>query len=172
MRRCLCHRGFTLIELLVVIAVLGILASAVLARPLRQHAQQQLEIASRRLRLGLDRGRLAAERNGEACGLTLSSQGWGAVVDGSLPTCRGAIASLINRGADAIALQSNLPETVRSTANGLILDGGLVLLKHPDLAQPRCVVIGFLVGITRAGIYQASPEVALSSSRCLPNDAG
>ena len=172
MRRCLCHRGFTLMELLVVIAVLGILASAALARPLRQHAQQQLEIASRRLRLGLDRGRLAAERSGGACGLTLSSQGWGAVVDGSLPTCRGAMASLTDRGADAIALQSNLPETVRFTANGLILDGGLVLLTHPDLAPPRCVVIGLPLGITRAGTYQASPEVALSSSHCLPNDAG
>ena len=170
MRRCLCHRGFTLMELLVVIAVLGILASAALARPLRQHAQQQLEIASRRLRLGLDRGRLAAERSGEACGLTLSSQGWGAVVDGSLPTCRGAMASLTDRGA--IVFQSNLPETVRFTANGLILDGGLVLLKHPDLAQPRCVVTGLPLGITCAGTYQASPEVALSSSHCLPNDAG
>ena len=172
MRRCLCHRGFTLVELLVVIAVLAILASAALARPSRQQAQQQLEIASRRLRLGLDRGRLAAERSGEACGLTLSSQGWGAVLDGSLPTCRGAMASLTDRGAAAIALQSNLPETVRFTANGLILDGGLVLLTHPDLAQPRCVVIGLPLGITRAGTYQASPEVALSSSHCLPNDAG
>ena len=82
------------------------------------------------------------------------------------------MASLTDRGADAIALQSNLPETVRFTANGLILDGGLVLLTHPDLAPPRCVVIGLPLGITRAGTYQASPEVALSSSHCLPNDAG
>ena len=172
MKHALNNGGFTLLELLVVVAVVGILASTALARPSRQQAQQQLDIAMRRLRIGLDRGRLAAERSGEACGLTMSPQGWGAVVDGSLPTCSGAVRALTGDGSHSIALLSNLPETVRFTANGLILDGGLVLLMHPDLAQPRCLVIGLPLGITRAGSYQASPKVALSSSHCLPNDAG
>ena len=164
-------RGFTLIELLVVVAVVGMLASAALARPSRQHAQQQLDIAMRRLRVGLDRGRLAAERSGEACGLALSPQGWGAGQDGTLSPCRASVMSLTSEGADRVELRSNLPQTIRFTANGLVLDGGLVLLAHPDLAQQRCLVIGLPLGITRVGTYQASAEVPLSSAHCLPNHA-
>ena len=165
-------RGFTLMELLVVVAVVGMLASAALARPSRPHAQQQLDIAMRRLRVGLDRGRLAAERSGEACGLSLSPQGWGPAQDGTLPPCRASVTSLTSEGADRVELRSNLPQTIRFTANGLVLDGGLVLLAHPDLALQRCLVIGLPLGITRVGTYQASPEVPLSSAHCLPNHAG
>ena len=171
MKPALNNSGFTLLELLVVVAVVGILASTALARPSRQHAQQQLDIAMQRLRIGLDRGRLAAERSGEACGLTMSPQGWGAVVDGSLPTCSGAVRALTGEGSHSIELRSNLPGTIRFTANGLILDGGLLLLKHSDLEQPRCLVIGLPLGINRIGLYQSSPDAALSSSHCLPNDA-
>ena len=171
MKHALNNGGFTLLELLVVVAVVGILASTALARPSRQQAQQQLDIAMRRLRIGLDRGRLAAERSGEACGLTMSPQGWGAVVDGSLPTCSGAVRALTDQGAHSIFLHSNLPETIRFTANGLVLDGGLVVLEHPDQAQQRCLVIGLPLGITRFGHYQANPELPLSSAHCLPSDA-
>ena len=172
MKKTLINGGFTLMELLVVVTIVGILASTALARPSHQQAQQQLDIAMRRLRLGLDRGRLAAERSGEACGLNLAAQGWGVVVDGSLPTCSGAVGALTDQGAHSIVLHSNVPETIRFTANGLVLDGGLVLLSHPDLAQKRCLVIGLPLGITRVGTYQSSPDDALSSSHCLPTDAG
>ena len=172
MQRSRSNGGFTLLEVVVVMAVLGILASSVLARPSHQEAQQQLDIAMRRLRVGLDRGRLAAERSGEACGLTLSPQGWGAGDAQALPTCRAAATTLTGQGADRVQLRSNLPQTIRFTANGLVLDGGLVLLSHPDLAQQRCLVIGLPLGITRVGTYQSSPDDALSSSHCLPTDAG
>ena len=171
MKKTLINGGFTLMELLVVVTIVGILASTALARSSHQQAQQQLAIAMRRLRLGLDRGRLAAERSGEACGLNLAAQGWGVVVDGSLPTCSGAVGALTDQGAHSIVLHSNLPETIRFTANGLVLDGGLVVLEHPDQAQQRCLVIGLPLGITRFGHYEANPELPLSSAHCLPSDA-
>ncbi|MEB3254083.1 MAG: type II secretion system protein [Synechococcus sp.] len=171
MKHSLNHGGFTLLELLVVTAVMGILATSVLARPSQRQAQQQVEIALRRLRVGLDRGRLAAERSGAACGLSLFPESWGAGHDQALPPCRAAVTTLTGRGADRVQLRSNLPQTIRFTANGLVLDGGLVLLSHPDLVQQRCLVIGLPLGITRVGTYQStSPDDALSSAHCRPKD--
>ena len=55
-------RGFTLVELLVVVVILGLLASMALISQGRQREQLELDAALRLLRVGLDRGRLAAER--------------------------------------------------------------------------------------------------------------
>ena len=64
--------GFSLVECLVVIALLGILAT--LAIPSSSAVQRRLELDSglRRLRVGLDRGRMAAERDRQPCALQLS----------------------------------------------------------------------------------------------------
>jgi len=56
------NRGFSLLELLVVVAVLGILAGMAVAHAGRDRDRQQLLSAMRSLRVGLDRGRMAAER--------------------------------------------------------------------------------------------------------------
>ena len=154
MKKTLINGGFTLMELLVVVTIVGILASTALARPSHQQAQQQLDIAMRRLRLGLDRGRLAAERSGEACGLHLAAQGWSAVVDGSLPTCSGAVGALTDQGAHSIVLHSNLPETIRFTANGLVLDGGTAVLSAAGHPSQRCLVMSLPLGITRFGQFR------------------
>ena len=67
--------GFSLVECLVV-ALLGILAT--LAIPSSGAVQRRLELDSglRRLRVGLDRGRMAAERHRLPCALHLSATGW------------------------------------------------------------------------------------------------
>ena len=67
--------GFSLLELLVTVVIVGILATTALAHPGRDRERLALEVGLRRLRTGLDRGRMAAERQAEPCGLALSQGG-------------------------------------------------------------------------------------------------
>ena len=55
------NRGFTLLEVLIVLALVTVLAGIVLPLPRRHGDRMVLQQAMRRLRLGLDRGRLAAD---------------------------------------------------------------------------------------------------------------
>ena len=162
--------GFTLVECLVVVALLGILAT--LAIPSSSAVQRRLELDSglRRLRLGLDRGRMAAERNRQPCALQLSASGWQPPLTGDLPVCRGGVTALSETGAGDLELRSNLPDAVRFSTNGLVLDGGLVVLSHPSHGRALCLVIGLPLGISRSGVYRGDPGASLSSALCLPSD--
>ena len=95
---------------------------------------------------GADRGRMA-ERDRQPCTLQLSVTGWQPPLTGDLPACRGVV-PLAETGAD-LDLRSNLPDAVRFSTNGLVLDGGLVVLAHPSHAQALCLVIGLPLGISR-----------------------
>jgi len=163
--------GFSLVECLVVVALLGILAT--LAIPSSSAVQRRLELDSglRRLRVGLDRGRMAAERDRQPCALQLSATGWQPPLAGDLPACRGGVTSLAESGAGELELRSNLPDAVRFTVNGLVLDGGLVVVSHPSHAQALCLVIGLPLGISRSGVYRGDLNSSLSSALCLPSDA-
>ena len=163
--------GFSLLECLVVVALLGILAT--LAIPSSSAMQRRLELDSglRRLRVGLDRGRMAAERDREPCALQLSASGWQPPLTGDLPVCRGGVTALSETGAGGLELRSNLPDAVRFSSNGLVLDGGLVVLSHPNHAHALCLVIGLPLGISRSGVYHGDPGGPLSSALCLPSDA-
>ena len=162
--------GFSLMECLVVVALLGILAT--LAIPSSSAVQRKLELDSglRRLRVGLDRGRMAAERDRQPCALQLSASGWRPPLTGDLPACRGAVMPLVETGSGALELRSNLPDAVRFSSNGLVLDGGLVVLSHPSHAQALCLVIGLPLGISRTGVYSGDPSGSLSSALCQPSD--
>ena len=138
--------GFSLVECLVVMALLGILVT--LAIPSSSAVQRRLALDSglRRLRVGLDRGRMAAQRDRQPCSLQLTASGWQPPLTG------------------------NLPDAVRFSTNGLVLDGGLVVLVHPSHAQALCLVIGLPLGISRTGVYRGDPGGSLSSALCLPSD--
>ena len=163
--------GFSLVECLVVVALLGILAT--LAIPSSSAVQRRLEMDSglRRLRVGLDRGRMAAERDRQPCALQLSANGWQPPLAGDLPACHGGVTSLAETGSGELELRSNLPDAVRFTVNGLVLDGGLVVVSHPSHAQALCLVIGLPLGISRSGVYRGDLNSSLSSALCLPSDA-
>ena len=163
--------GFSLMECLVAVALLAILAT--LAIPSASAVQRRLELDSglRRLRLGLDRGRMAAERDRQPCGLHLSANGWQPPLAGDLPACRGGVTSLAETGSGELELSSNLPDAVRFSVNGLVLDGGLVVVSHPSHAQALCLVIGLPLGISRSGVYRGDLNSSLSSALCLPSDA-
>ena len=163
--------GFSLLECLVVVALLGILAT--LAIPSSSAVQRRLELDSglRRLRVGLDRGRMTAQRDRQPCALQLSVSGWQPPLAGDLPACRGGVTTLAETGAGLLELRSNLPDAVRFSSNGLVLDGGLVVLSHPNHAQALCLVIGLPLGISRSGVYRGDPGGSISSSLCQPSDA-
>ena len=154
-----------------VVALVGILAT--MAIPSSSAVQTRLELESglRRLRVGLDRGRMAVERDRQPCALQLSVTGWQSPPAGSLPVCRGAVTPLAETGAGDLELRSNLPDAVRFSSNGLVLDGGLVVLSHPSHAQALCLVIGLPLGSSRTGVYRGDPGGSLSSALCLPSDA-
>ena len=63
----------------------------------------------------------------------------------------------------SLRLEHNLPAAVRFSANGLVLDGGTVVVSHPGTSLARCVVVSLPLGVTRVGLY--------GNGSCLPDAA-
>lgn len=145
--------GFTLPETLLALVLVGLLAQLGLSSASRDLADARLEGASRRVMVGLERGRDAALRLGQPCVLALTANGWQEPQGSSLPACDGAALDLGEGlgGGPAVSLSHNLPAAVRFTSNGLIIDGGTVLLSTEGTDLVRCVVVALPLGITRLG---------------------
>ncbi len=144
--------GFTLPETLLALVLVGLLAQLGLTSARQDLAAARLEGASRRVMVGLERGRDAALRQGQPCILALSATGWEEPHGGSLPACEGAALDLgEGLGGAAVTLSHNLPAAVRFTSNGLIIDGGTVLLSTEGTDLVRCVVVALPLGVTRLG---------------------
>ncbi len=157
--------GFTLVELLVVVALLGLLTTAGLAQIGRDFARERVENASRRLALGLELGRVAASRQGRPCGLRLSASGWQAPAGSNLPACQDAQLDLAEGVVDpAVRIEHNLPDQVRFSSNGLVLDGGTVRVAAAGTDLVRCLVMSLPLGVVRLGRWQddsCRPDAAL-----------
>lgn len=166
------RNGFTLVEVMVVVAIVGITCSIGLVHAGADRDRLQLEAAARRLRLGLERARLSARRHQQACAVALGPEAWLAAESDALPPCSGAALSLQEGAAQTgIKVHTNLPSVVRVSANGLLLDGGTTVLRHPRVSGSPCLVVSLPLGISRIGRYAAPPPVegeALRSSQCLP----
>ena len=146
--------AFTIPELLLVVAMLGVMGMITLGFGSEILARLELEAATRRVLVGLERGRSAAERQGRPCGLSLGAGGWGPPRASDLPTCAGVPLAL-GEGVGpegGLRLEHNLPAAVRFSSNGLVLDGGTVVLAHRATALSRCVVVSLPLGVTRVGI--------------------
>ena len=169
--------GFSLVELMVTVAVAGIIACLAVPNSTSDRDQLQLDAAARRLQLGLERARLAARRDQQACGITLGREAWLEPeyqnLPAALPPCSGIGLSLQEAFEQGpIQVHTNLPELIRVSANGLLLDGGTTVLSHERVAQSRCLVVSLPLGVSRIGTYQADPPVMGEpplSSRCRPS---
>lgn len=154
--RCgLAWQGSLQLEVLMVASIAAILASVAIHQSRQMMAIQLVEGMARHVGLGLERGRAAAERLGIPCGLHLSQDGWQAPIDGHLPACHEVEPRFHEapvRGDVVVA--HNLPSVVRFSSNGLILDGGTILVSAPGTELVRCLVISLPLGIVRHGRLQ------------------
>jgi prepilin-type N-terminal cleavage/methylation domain-containing protein len=168
MRRCdLQSAGMTLPELLLAVLVLGLMAAAALGGSSRALARMRVEAAARLLAVGLEQARSAAESNGQPCALALGSSGWrepaAGELSGELLPCPLGEARL----KEAVRLSHNLPGGLRIAANGLLLDGGTVVLGTAGSDLQRCLVVSLPLGVVRTGRSKAAPGAAPRSSDCV-----
>ena len=151
--------GFSLVELIVTVAVVGIIASLATPDSASDRHRLQLDAAARRLQLGLERARLLARRSQQPCGISLGSDAWlqpePDALSGELAPCSGsglALQEAFEQGP--IRVHTNLPEMIRVSANGLLLDGGTTVLSHERVARSLCLVVSLPLGVSRVGVYQ------------------
>ena len=169
MRRGYGQRGFSLTELLVAGAVLALLSSVALVHAGSDRARQQLQQAAQQFQVAIDRGRLAAQRQHRACAIALRASE-PPLGKPSMPACPGVghLFGPQQRRGSGVVWHTNLPEQLRFSSNGLVLDGGLVVFSHPASQLRPCVVLSLPLGVTRQGVYELDPLQELSSARCLP----
>lgn len=151
-RRSLPHGrapAWTLLELLLTTGLVMLLATWVSRGAAEARARQGLQAASQRVVAGLEEARAAAVREGRPCGLRLGPTGWERPQGSTLSPCGGVAAGL---GTDApVEVSHNLPDPVRFSVNGLVLDGGTVWLRSLGTSLARCVVVSLPLGVTRVG---------------------
>jgi prepilin-type N-terminal cleavage/methylation domain-containing protein len=147
--------GLSLPELLVAVALLGILAALALPSGHGVLARMRVEAASRGVFLAIERERDQALRQGRARQLPVAG------VDG--------LAERLAAEHGGVELHHNLPALLRFSANGLLIDGGTVVVAGAGTPLRRCVVWSLPLGVLRMGQYRTDPAAALSSAHCLPD---
>ena len=152
----------TLAEQLVVVALLGGLGGWGLALGHEKRQRQKVEAVAGELLAGIQLARAEAERRQLPCGLSLDRGGWQEPANGSLPAC----ATGLKRFGDAVTLAHSFPATLRFSANGLVIDGGLVVLSQSGTQLRRCLVMALPLGLVRLGRYDADPAGPLSATLC------
>ena len=150
-------------ELLLGVFLIALMAAVGLGGTARTLARSRVEAAARQLAVGLEQARSAAEASGQPCSLLLGSRGW--VADGAadLPPCDLDEALL----EPAVRLSHNLPAALRISSNGLVLDGGTVVIAADGTALQRCLVVSLPLGVVRLGKSTARPGALPRSGDCV-----
>jgi prepilin-type N-terminal cleavage/methylation domain-containing protein len=170
-------RGFTLPELLLGVVILGLLTTLGLNAGSGYLKKQQLEGATRRLILGLEKGRDAARKQGAACALQLtaagSASGWAKPASSNPAPCDVNSLQLMESmgwpGEAQLQFAHTFPGPVIFTANGLVNSGGTAVLAIAGTDLVRCVVVSAVMGVTRAGSYTGEFSQSPSASNCKPD---
>jgi prepilin-type N-terminal cleavage/methylation domain-containing protein len=170
-------RGFTLPELLIGVIILALLTTLGLNSGSGYLKRQQLEGATRRLILGLEKGRDAARRQGAACTLQLtangSASGWTQPASSNPAPCQVASLPLMEStgwpGEAQLQFAHTFSGQVIFTTNGLVYSGGTAVLAIAGTNLVRCVVVSTLVGVTRAGSYAGAFSQSPDPSNCKPD---
>ncbi len=147
--------GLTLPELAVVVALLGILAALALPSGQGALARMRVEAASRGVVLAIERQRDRALREGRWMVLPVDG------ADGLVEQVRADHAG--------VALHHNLPAQLRISANGLMIDGGTVVVAATGTSVRRCVVWSLPLGVLRQGLYGADPGSLIQAGQCQPD---
>ena len=152
----------TLAEQLIVVGLLGGLGCWGLSCSQEQRHRQRVEAVANEWLAGIQLARAEAERRQTACGLSLAARGWQEPSDGNLPAC----ATALQVFSDEVNLVHNFPATLRFSANGLVIDGGVVVLSKAGTGLQRCLVLALPLGLVRLGRYDADPTATPTASHC------
>ena len=152
----------TLAEQLIVVGLLGGLGCWGLSCSQEQRHRQRVEAVANEWLAGIQLARAEAERRQTACGLSLAARGWQEPSDGNLPAC----ATALRVFSDEVNLVHTFPATLRFSANGLVIDGGVVVLSKAGTGLQRCLVLALPLGLVRLGRYDADPTATPTASHC------
>ena len=147
--------GHTLPELLLAVALLAILAAIALPSGQGALERMRVEAASREVVLAIERQRDRALRQGRSA--TLAVEG------------RGGLVEQLAAEHGQVELRHNLPAQLRFSANGLLIDGGTVVLAAAGTPLRRCVVWSLPLGVLRLGQYGADPAASPQAGQCRPD---
>lgn len=147
--------GFTLPELLAAVVVLGLLAAIGAFAGHGFLARQRVEVAARELASAIERERDLAIRDGRSRSLP---------VDGP-----GGLLAAAQVAGSSVELDHNLPLELRLTANGLLIDGGTVVVAGAGTELRRCLVMALPLGVLRLGRYEGAAGGA-SAGDCVRDE--
>ncbi|MGB5134995.1 MAG: prepilin-type N-terminal cleavage/methylation domain-containing protein [Prochlorococcaceae cyanobacterium] len=148
--------GYTLPELLVAVVVLGLLLAIGGFTGQGFLARQRVEVAARELAMAIERERDLALRQGRP--RSLSVDGPGGLLD----------AAQVAGGR--VELSHNLPRQLRFSANGLLLDGGTVVVGTAGTDLRRCLVMALPVGVLRLGRHEEGDGGGVSAASCVRDE--
>ena len=156
--------GMTLPELLLAVLVLGLMGVVAAGGCQRSLARMRVEAAARQLAAGLEVARSGAHTTGTACALVLDAAGW-VSGEGSadLPPCPMREGPLDPQ----VQLRHNLPTALRISSNGLLIDGGTLVVGTAGSDLQRCLVVSLPLGVVRIGRSMGAPRGAVRSSDCV-----